>query len=270
MMQRVLALRGERTQEDFAEALGVSQGLVSLWEKGERTPDADAYFRMARLARYPESLWFSSRAGMGPDELLALCSPLLKERAAPAIKGEIFRVPIMRSTRKGIEKTESLLALPTTLVENPASTIALTIGKNLGGTSVKEGDTVVIDTSVDPGNIGALVDRPVLMEFAPESEGTRPEWGRRWPEGFHVGTLRVEKQDALGLVWAAGIEGIGTVGLWQWKASAENPEVLGRPKDISRAANEAASQWPTKLRVNRACKIIGPAVAWFGGAVEKK
>lgn len=36
--RRLIELRGERTQEDVAKALGISVAAIGMYERGERTP----------------------------------------------------------------------------------------------------------------------------------------------------------------------------------------------------------------------------------------
>ena len=45
--KRLRALRGTKTQEEVAKALNVSTMAVSLWERGERTPNDDMKVKIA-------------------------------------------------------------------------------------------------------------------------------------------------------------------------------------------------------------------------------
>ena len=49
--QRLKALRGARTLEEVAVALGVTPMAVSLWERGERMPSDDMKVAIARYYR---------------------------------------------------------------------------------------------------------------------------------------------------------------------------------------------------------------------------
>ena len=45
--KRLRELRGSRTQEEVAKALGVTVMAVSLWERGERVPNDDIKVKIA-------------------------------------------------------------------------------------------------------------------------------------------------------------------------------------------------------------------------------
>ena len=45
--QRLRLLRGNRSQKEVANALGVTDMAVSLWESGERTPSDDMKVKIA-------------------------------------------------------------------------------------------------------------------------------------------------------------------------------------------------------------------------------
>lgn len=45
--ERLKKLRGNRSLEEVASALGVSAMAVSLWERGERTPSDDLKVKIA-------------------------------------------------------------------------------------------------------------------------------------------------------------------------------------------------------------------------------
>lgn len=51
--QRIVELRGERGQKDFAEALGVHKNTLSRYERGERSPDSEFLVRLTRLGYNP-------------------------------------------------------------------------------------------------------------------------------------------------------------------------------------------------------------------------
>lgn len=53
----VKAVRGSRSQRDFAELLGVSQSTVHNWENAKNAPDIDGLEKIARIrGQLPEEL----------------------------------------------------------------------------------------------------------------------------------------------------------------------------------------------------------------------
>ena len=44
---RLVALRGERTQEDVAKAIGVSVAAIGMYERGERIPRDEIKIKLA-------------------------------------------------------------------------------------------------------------------------------------------------------------------------------------------------------------------------------
>lgn len=50
-VERLIELRKERnmSQRDLAKAIGTTQAAVSLWERGERTPDIDTLLKLANV-----------------------------------------------------------------------------------------------------------------------------------------------------------------------------------------------------------------------------
>ena len=47
MNERLIALRGERSQEEVAKALGISVSALSMYEQGNRIPRDEVKIRMA-------------------------------------------------------------------------------------------------------------------------------------------------------------------------------------------------------------------------------
>ena len=45
--KRLVALRGERNQIEVAEAVGITQAALSMYERGERIPRDDVKIRLA-------------------------------------------------------------------------------------------------------------------------------------------------------------------------------------------------------------------------------
>ena len=51
--EKLRTLRGEKTLEEVAKALGVTSMAVSLWERGERVPNDDMKIKIAALYGRP-------------------------------------------------------------------------------------------------------------------------------------------------------------------------------------------------------------------------
>ena len=45
--KRLIELRGNRSQSEVAEAVGITQAALSMYERGERTPRDDVKIRLA-------------------------------------------------------------------------------------------------------------------------------------------------------------------------------------------------------------------------------
>lgn len=45
--KRLTKLRGDRSQSEVAEAVGITQAALSMYERGERTPRDDVKIRLA-------------------------------------------------------------------------------------------------------------------------------------------------------------------------------------------------------------------------------
>ena len=56
--KRLRDLRGSRTQEEVAKALGVSVMAISLWERGERVPSDDIKVKIANYYKRSVSTIF--------------------------------------------------------------------------------------------------------------------------------------------------------------------------------------------------------------------
>lgn len=53
MGETIKSLRGERSQDECARALGISRGALSFYENGDRRPDADVICRMSEYFEVP-------------------------------------------------------------------------------------------------------------------------------------------------------------------------------------------------------------------------
>ncbi len=69
----VKLVRGARTQNEFARALGVAQSMLSDWERGAHVPSADIWLKMARLTETSLKMFCWQRAGLDRNEINLLC-----------------------------------------------------------------------------------------------------------------------------------------------------------------------------------------------------
>jgi transcriptional regulator with XRE-family HTH domain len=92
---RLYSLRNRlgMNQEAFAKELGVGQGVVSKWERGEYAPSAESYGNLAKFAArhdlYSEALWFVEQIGVSGAELLAIIKESRSRRDAAYQQGLI-------------------------------------------------------------------------------------------------------------------------------------------------------------------------------------
>jgi transcriptional regulator with XRE-family HTH domain len=68
-VELVRLVRGERTQIEFAQALGVAQSMVSDWERGAHTPSSDIWLKMARITKTSLKIFCWQRAGLDRNEI---------------------------------------------------------------------------------------------------------------------------------------------------------------------------------------------------------
>jgi transcriptional regulator with XRE-family HTH domain len=208
--ERISKLRGPKTQAEFAKELRVTQGAVSAWERNDkdRAPSADVYFRLGSLAENPEdSLYFWGLAGLDAQAILSAAGKVFKDRFAPPVEGEIYRVP--RSSLIERAANQPSVPVPGGLVQNPSSTGCLELGSESVGYWLAHGDLIVVDTSSD--NVEALNGRAILAQFSREARG---EGGLLLPsseDGFVMGRLMVMSLEG-SKRWTAELFPIGVRG----------------------------------------------------------
>jgi transcriptional regulator with XRE-family HTH domain len=81
-------------QETFAKHMGVGQGVVSAWERGEYAPSAETYAKLTKLAAecglFSEARLFLERSpAIGRTELLAIVKENHGKRGAAYRQGLI-------------------------------------------------------------------------------------------------------------------------------------------------------------------------------------
>jgi len=175
--ERIKAIRGEMSQEEFGKLLDSSQGAVSAWERDDkdRSPSAAIYFGLAALAGDPEdTVFFLEQPGLQPqavtsvyqmlltkgkvkmdDTVLATAENELKQRMGDGKKME-EKGKIVPIKPFGRGRWVDQKPLPEALIEawrvaNKALTyyIVATAPSTYGpvGTSIAPGDTIIFDAS---------------------------------------------------------------------------------------------------------------------------
>jgi transcriptional regulator with XRE-family HTH domain len=269
--ERIKALRGHATQAEFAERLGASQTTVSAWEVGDTTPSAEAYFRLAGLASYPDNLWFLKQAGIEPEGIVSIADKILKERGAPPKAGEVIRIPRLRVAAEGKEEPGPLLIRPAEFTPSPGSTKWFALEEKNASFPVKPGDIAVVDTSHAGARdlvLSPFFNTVVLMEFKSESthEGL--------PTGLFVGQL-VSRRGPPAFTWYAELAVLNqrlevhrfTVGDWP----AEGPVVcVDDPSTRTGWRKAEAEEFaPEAVRLYPGCEIVGLVIGWLAKPTVK-
>jgi transcriptional regulator with XRE-family HTH domain len=154
-------------QGEFAKLFGVTQSMVSMWERGRSVPSVDNWLALANLAGYPECFWFWERAGLRKEKLLAATEKAIKEQTkgakSAAIRNQVILVPYVRKTPQGLEPTGESIAMPAVKVPNPASTFCFQFEGE--SPTYRKLAPVVDTTDADVEHFGAFWSLPILAEF---------------------------------------------------------------------------------------------------------
>jgi transcriptional regulator with XRE-family HTH domain len=209
------------TQEDFAEALGISQPVVSAWEayedgdeKAGHKPSEETYLRIAALAlqkNQPDAAsYFLELSGDFGRSVLPLAAALYRERHAPERAGEIIRVPALPQVEPDLTKS---IPFPASVILRPDDTFYVRISDTFMSPVWEPGDFLAIDRSeTDLRNLApckvALYrhgdyfevegpdrkkQRQQARDSMTEESRNRAESVGEWPYehlGLHVGYLR--------------------------------------------------------------------------------
>ena len=126
MVKRIKSLQGQMNQVEFAHCLGVPQSRVSEWRAGKR-PTAEMCVRLAKLAPYPDNLWFLEQAGLKRDDILSLAGNIAKDVFTPPQGTDSIRVSPSEDSPEALAAGD--LALPNRFVSNPAWTRYMIVGE---------------------------------------------------------------------------------------------------------------------------------------------
>lgn len=260
-------------QVEFAGRLEVTQATISSWEAGDedRAPSAEAYFRLAGLASYPENLWFLKQAGVDPQAVVSIADKILKERGAPPKAGEVIRVPRLCVAPEGKEEANPLLILPAEFTPSRESTKWFTLDKENASFPVKAGDIAVVDTSHAGAQdlvLSPFFNTVVLMEFGSESahEGL--------PRGLFLGQL-LSRRGPPAFTWYAELAVLNerlevhrfTVG--KWEGGGPVVCVDGAPTRTGWWKGSAEDFAPEAIRLYPGCEIVGLVIGWLAKPTVK-
>jgi transcriptional regulator with XRE-family HTH domain len=291
--QRIKRIRNAlgMDQEPFGKRLGFGQGTVSAWERDDkdRAPSAEAYFRLATIATRPEDrVFFLRQAGLSQGIILSAAERILAESIAPPIKGEIFRVPIVRRSPRGNEETGEFYPISAAQVEHPSSTVCLLVDEASATALVPSGTLIVLDTlDSDSADLRPFWRRIILLDIdAEHSHGRTSQiiWGSAWHHGLSIGRLRYEKAEDPALfikprhflVWHAVFAVLTDsetlqrikrtemiVGEWH----AEHPSAWceAPTEEIAKLEKELGQEAPAQIRLEQRCRIVGRVIGWFPG-----
>lgn len=185
-------------QVQFAGKVGVTQPTISSWEAGDkdRAPSSEALMKLGNLAPYPDCIWFWSQAGMDGQAILSTAEKLLKERSAPPVEGEIFRVPCIRRVGQKEEQTGETFPFPLNSLLYPRWARCLVVDENSASPWVLSGGRVVFDTpEANSEDTLSFQDEIVAVDRDAEVSQARigPEIWTGWQGGLLIGRLRFKR-----------------------------------------------------------------------------
>lgn len=159
------------SQESFAEALGVNQSNITLWEKGKYNPRRDKQKQIADLAGVSLS-WLMTGEGT-PDGSQSINS------------GEGIEIPRYQSLFdyiRGIEETFMFVSS----VGIKSNYIAVRVDSDAMSPKIEPGDILIIDPDVAcyPGDVVIYItkDRQFIRELLEERPSYKfKAWNERYP-----------------------------------------------------------------------------------------
>lgn len=159
---RALRKRTQSNQTEFAELLGVSQEIVSHWEKARYLPSPMALMAIGNLAG-DEREWWYERAGKLHSQIDVLRHDLRahlhatdgeytpRERAER--EHEIISVPLLKDAaaagepRINYDEIEDFLPMPRSLCPHPDSTRCVKVKGSSMLPIIRDGDIAAVDVS---------------------------------------------------------------------------------------------------------------------------
>ena len=189
MVRRIKDLQGKMNQAEFARYLGVPQSRVSEYLAGKR-PTAEMCVRLAKLAPYPDNLWFLEQAGLKRDDILSVAGNIARDVFTPPQGTDLIRVSPSEDSPEALAAGD--LALPNRLVANPAWTRYMVVSEEfLRPMILRSRDIKVPLDAVASKIFGFVEDEPLsytwsllgrgdilLLDVSQNSSLTlRPFWG---------------------------------------------------------------------------------------------
>jgi SOS-response transcriptional repressor LexA len=189
---KIRALRGHRTQTEFAELCNVSQVTVSRWESGADQPAPSAYARLAMLSGESPLGYFSKLSGLTPPYPggekwfkrtegldVSPVSSFMRERR-PAVE-DTRKIPLLRdATLAGTPMADDpqfiteFLALPASWFKGRSDLYAVVVSGRSMEPIIHDQSIAIIDTKRNQPRdlVGSMVG-------VRHTEGVAVKWLRR-------------------------------------------------------------------------------------------
>lgn len=293
LVRRIQSLQGTMNQVDFAERLNVPQSRISDWYAGRRHT-AEMYLRLAKIAPYPENLWFLERVGLDKKTILGLGQQISDERIAPPAEVEGARVesvelvyeadpsfPRARAVGK-IRPVGKQVFLPPFAIRSLSSTVCLTVEDSSVSPWVGQGTIVALDTANDSsGTLEPFWDKLVLAEIDASEQSLFIEeaapTGLGWPMALYIGRLRCKRfsRSIPGVHYhhyLASLDGFCDFstehvaqGLPAWVGHWFHPltHERGTPEEIETTKSEARVMALREMRTSHSNRILGIITGLF-------
>jgi transcriptional regulator with XRE-family HTH domain len=260
------------SQEEFAQAVGVTRVAVVHWERGHSKsgkrgrsePGGSAYIGMAKLAAEKDdsarALYFWEKAGVDLSTLRSLNSAIsktLKEferRQQHAAASSDVRIPVLKNATHvrqpalaAEDEVASWLSLPAGLLPNPAFTCGLRVSDDFMEL-FRQNDVVMVDASFwveAPTGGDQVVDGLLGKIVAVYHKASGSLCIRRLIGGGTEGPINICTDKALELMPL--LQRFSKVKLRKW--NPEYPEVVKKG-------------WLVNIRADPDWVIVGPVIAW--------
>jgi len=277
--RRILKLRKGRkeTQIEFAKAVEVGQPQVSAWELGTDSPSIGAWVRMAKLASYPENLWFLEQAGIDARALRPITAGIQKDDAMISRPfwetGAVVPIRRFRATEQGREEAGAPVPLPKEFVPNPQATICLSVDEESTTMVDAPRGLFILDLSIEGiDDLSTMWGRVVILRHPGVGETFL-----RWPAGLYAGRLMMKwaprSMSAGDIIFEAGLAMLGREGghyslpLGSYAFPSAMKPIPGPEESAARIA-EAEKIARSKFRLDKSVRILGRVIGRMTGHIE--